>query len=170
MKEQLINIFVGVISGIFTSFILWLFFHLFKTKFEPWFKKQVYTGLKVEGDWSAIIYADENNDVVDEQESAKSTCTYILNITKQVANKIEGYFSQDFKSQSNHRHGQYRAEGIIQDGTLIITLLPNNSAKSTFGTLLLVVEEGGNTLRGVHTYKVADNLVNQCDIYLKKKN
>jgi hypothetical protein len=116
------------------------------------------------------VYSDEQHRVITEKDSTGSTATYVLNISNQSGNLIIGTFSQDFKSDDVHKHGQYLCDGHIQDGVIIISLLPSNKAKSTFGTLLLTVSEGGNCLRGIHSYKANDNVVNSCELELKKKN
>lgn len=170
MTGQLLNIFISVLSGIITAFLLWLSAHLIKTKFTPWFVKQAYRGLNIKGEWSAIVYANDIGDIVDDEQESDSTCTYILNITEQIGGTVSGIFSQDFKKKEQHRFGQYKVHGSIQDGTVVLILLPNNSTKSTFGTLLLIVDNGGNCLKGVLTYTVAGNQVSQCDLSLSKKN
>lgn len=170
MKAILSTVFLGILSGVLTSGILWVVISLVKTKLVPWFRQQVYDGLNVKGEWSCIVYSDTNHQVIDNKEEAHSTATYILNINEQSGHIINGTFSQDFKTDELHKHGQYLSAGHIQDGVIVISLLPSNKSKSTFGTLLLTVCEGGNCLKGIHSYKAHNNIVGSCELELKKKN
>lgn len=170
METVLSTIFLGILSGVFTAGLLWVIFFIVNNKLKPWFRQQVYDGINVAGDWSCIVYSDEEHQVVAEKDVAHSTATYVLNISKQSGHVINGTFSQDFKSEGLHKHGQYSCDGHIQDGVIVISLLPSNKSKSTFGTLLLTISEGGNSLKGIHSYKANNNMVGSCELDLKKKS
>lgn len=170
MNEILSTIFLGILSGVLTAGLLWAFASLIKAKLVPWFRQLVYDGINVKGEWSCIVYSDFNHQVIQDKDTAHSTATYILNINEQAGHLIRGTFSQDFKTDELHKHGQYISNGHIQDGILVISLVPSNKSKSTFGTLLLTVSEGGNCLKGIHSYKANNNVVSSCELELKKKN
>lgn len=170
MKDILSTIFLGILSGVLTSGLLWIVIALVRSKVIPWFRQQVYDGMNVKGEWSCIVYSDTEHRVIKDKENAHSIATYILNISSQSGHIISGTFSQDFKSEDLHKHGQYLSDGHIQDGVIVISLLPSNKSKSTFGTLLLTLSEGGNCLKGIHSYKANNNVVSSCELELKKKN
>ena len=170
MKEILSTLFLGILSGVLTSGLIWIVISLIQTKLIPWFRQLVYGGITITGEWSCIVYSDENHQVLADKEKAHSTTTYILNVSEQAGHIVSGTFSQDFKSDALHKHGLYLASGHIQDGVVVISLLPSNKAKSTFGTLLLTIGEAGNSLKGIHSYKANNNVASSCELELKKKN
>lgn len=171
MNETLLSVLIGIFSGLLTTILMWIVVTVFNAKVTPWLRRLVYDGVNVVGDWSCIVYADEQHEVINDSEHAYSECTYVLSINYQAGSVISGSFSQDYKCSSSnlHRHGQYKVKGDMRDGICVISLLPFNASKSACGTLLVTVEEGGNVFKGIHTYKGADNTVTYSEIVLKKR-
>jgi hypothetical protein len=45
-----ISLFIGIVSGILTTVILWLISILFKNVFIPYFEQLIYKGVNISGD------------------------------------------------------------------------------------------------------------------------
>ncbi|MEM6184462.1 hypothetical protein [Shewanella vaxholmensis] len=164
------TILLGIPSGIVSAFIVWITMRTWASTFTPWIRKQIYKGVEVQGQWTAVVMKDgDRNDIVD-IENAVETITYVLNIDNQYGHVVTGWFSQDHKCAETESHGRFNFRGQIMDGVLMLSLTPSLKSKSTFGTLLMYVVSAGSRLEGKFTYKGAKtNQINSIDIVLDKR-
>ena len=165
MNEHALTIILGVPSGIFTALFIWLFFIFYEKQLKPWFQDILYKGVEVQGLWQSNCEISHNvgND--------EPIATHTLNISKQQGHVIKGTFSQHFISSDLDRYGSFKAEGYVIDGVIILTLMPENRSKSTFGTVVLNIGSASSALEGMFTYKGAiTNRVKSQNVNLVKKN
>lgn len=170
MSNNFITIIIGSISGIFASAIIYFVSIIYNKHIVPWFRSQVYSGINVEGYWSCVIYTNKDSEI-QQLKNTETTATqsYTLSIEKQQGYEISGIFQQDHKDEESHQFGQYKVDGKIRDGYLILSLMPNNKSKSTFGTLLLYVIGGGKSVHGILSYNVDNNEIIHLPLELEKK-
>jgi hypothetical protein len=50
---------VGIVSGVVTTILLWMFGFLLKVVLQPWFEARVYRGLEVSGTWELENLTDK---------------------------------------------------------------------------------------------------------------
>ncbi|MEW9798005.1 hypothetical protein [Alteromonas sp. CYL-A6] len=161
----MITIILGIPSGIFSAFFIWLFFVFYQKQIKPWFQDLVYRGVEIEGVW-------QSEEPVDNSDGAegKPTVISMLQISTQQGHTIKGAFSQQFESSSGMRSGAFKAEGQIIDGIVVMTLMPESRSKSTYGTLVMNLGSASSSLEGIFTYKGAiSNNVTYQNVKLIKK-
>jgi hypothetical protein len=164
------TILLGIPSGVVSAFIVWVSIKTWTSTFTPWVRKQIYRGVEVQGQWTAVIMLDSNKCLTESIEMAIETITYSLNVENQYGHIVTGWFSQDHKCAETESHGRFNFRGQIMDGVLMLSLTPSLKSKSTFGTLLMYVVSAGSRLEGKFTYKGAKtNQINSIDIALDKR-
>lgn len=165
MNQDILTIILGIPSGIFSAFFIWLFFVIYQKQVKPWFQDLVYRGVEIEGVWQSEEQSDNGGGV-----GGSPIVNSILSISLQQGHTIKGTFSQQFESSSGKRFGAYKAEGQIIDGIVILTLMPESRSKSTYGTLVLNLGSASLSLEGIFTYKGAiSNNVTYQNVKLMKK-
>lgn len=90
------NLFLGIISGIVTAFLLWFFKSLWVEKLIPFFKKISYSGYIVAGTW----YEDDGIDkstIYLKQVGQEIKGTII--ITKPLGETKNFFLQRDYKGQ-----------------------------------------------------------------------
>ncbi len=78
------SLFLGIVSGIITTALLWLFSSYRKNTFIPWYEKRLYKGVNIQGVWKLV---DDVHDIKDAEEPWGQYET--LNL-KQVAHRLTG--------------------------------------------------------------------------------
>lgn len=131
---------VGVISGLITSIITWLYLIIYQKQMRPWFHELVYQGTIVKGNWVCTI------------EDGGVKANYLLNLASQQGHKLNGKFSQHYEENGEIRQGTYIVEGDIKDGIILLSLSPENRDKMTYATLLLMLTPASLCLEGHFTY------------------
>ena len=53
MKDITITIFIGVLSGVMTTALIWITLKLFDKVVIPWYQQSVYRGIDISGEWSS---------------------------------------------------------------------------------------------------------------------
>ncbi|SHF91447.1 hypothetical protein [Vibrio gazogenes] len=164
------TILLGVSSGIVSAFLVWVCVKSWNATFTPWLRKQIYRGVEVQGEWTAVIMHDNDGRDVSEIGDAVETINYVLNIESQYGHVVKGWFSQSYKNSERESQGRYKVTGQIMDGVLMLSLSPSMRSKSSFGTLLMYVAASGGMLDGIFTYKgVKTNTIKSTDITLEKR-
>ncbi|HYC34131.1 MAG TPA: hypothetical protein VEC13_00180 [Candidatus Paceibacterota bacterium] len=148
IPENIISIFIGIISGIITSIILGVVSKFFKRVILPWFQKFVYSGVNVSGNW---IYSIEESISATEKRNIEIS----LDLT-QNAHEISGHF----RSKNNYTDKQeyinyYNLKGLVKDNFLLFSYSAQRSDRTGIGSFLLRVAKGGTQLIGSAVY-VAD--------------
>ncbi|KHE67972.1 MULTISPECIES: hypothetical protein [Capnocytophaga] len=127
------NLFLGIISGIVTAFLLWFFKSLWGEKLIPFLKKISYSGYIVAGTW----YEDDGID--------KSTI-YL----KQVGQEIKGtiIITKPLLGETKN----FFCKGIIRGS--VISIMTFNSDRTQIGaqSYILFVKTDGKVLNGSKIY------------------
>lgn len=138
MSENLISIFIGVISGVLSAGILFLTSRLLKDSLIPWFQHIAYKGVHIEGKWFSYNSSAQKSVLELKQDSDKVTgkLTAILQIDEDVG--IDTVRTFDIHGVINNR---------------FITLSLNHTDRSRIGvsTILLQVAGDGTLLQGVQS-------------------
>lgn len=141
--DGLSNIFLGVLSGVITSAILFLAGKLMVKVFIPWYQEVIYKGVDLQGRWTNKLKLD--NAVI---------YTYQVDI-KQSAHKLIGN-AVITKSGSNNDYIQdFTLEGETWEGYVTINLRSKNRESLSFIAGLFKVEGRGQILDGSWAYRGA---------------
>ncbi|MEZ0315267.1 MAG: hypothetical protein ACAH10_00105 [Methylophilaceae bacterium] len=130
------NIAIGIISGVITTFFIYLFVKIFQRVIEPWYRQLLYKGIDLSGSWYSM-------DVTMSQE--------IVFELDQKASSISGIATFINKYGGDHRLEDVRTfsiSGFIQDRFLHLVLRHKNSNRLGIVNYLLECVGDGRQLRG----------------------
>jgi hypothetical protein len=138
MSDEVENIIIGVVSGVISSFFIWLLVVVFNGVFMPWLRGVIYRGVNINGNWTTEVKRED--------------CVTDYNLMiEQAGFEIKGIFSINYKEKDRISLGCYNISGTISDG--VVALLVDNRDKSTCGTIILKVATGGGSMTGLFAYK-----------------
>jgi hypothetical protein len=143
--NALFNIFLGVISGVFTTLcLLW-----FKNIFTPWYEDRLYKGVVLTGKWIGIRKQFSKFD----KDKIFSTLEINLEIT-QNGYHVSGVFNArstifDSNEKPNDVYENlYKLKGKVTDNYTVIDYCPISRNRTGLGAFVLQVKNGGKKLVG----------------------
>ena len=142
LSGDALNIFLGVVSGVVTAMLLYLGARFVESTITPWMKQIRYDGVDIEGEW-----AERASDL---GASFSSETTLAL---RQSARDVQGNYSCRVRSPSNSFDLHMTATGQLWEGYLSLTLRPVDRSVTSVSTVLLKVDGGGVSLRGVKAFR-----------------
>ena len=120
------NIFIGVLSGVITSMLLYLVILFLNKVIIPFYQTKIYRWLDIQGNWKAI------------KEESPSKYQFNLQI-KQTGHKI----SWKYLAKSIHPHDEsfadYNFNGLIKDNYILIQYETCNNKTIGLGAFLLKI-------------------------------
>lgn len=129
------NIFIGVLSGILTSALLYLGVVILNKIIIPWYQTRIYRGLDIEGNWKAT------------KEEHPSKYEFHLRI-KQAGHKISGKYLAKNIYPHKEAYSDYTFIGFIKDNYILIQYETSNNKTIGLGAFLLQISNGGDSLVG----------------------
>lgn len=137
MNDITLNIIIGIVTGIFTSLLIWVSIQVFKNILIPWYQKTIYRGIDISGEW--IGKHEFLGNVVVEQNLEINQNGHIISGTLISRNKVPS------KEEDTTSFG---ITGEIFDNYVDIEYKINDKKYIGRGSLLLRVKEGGSKLVG----------------------
>jgi len=159
-ESMLISVFLGAVSGIFTTAVVYIISIIVKDKILPWYRAFKYEGLDVSGEWKIA------------QDFDDSAETGIVELT-QKADKLEGSWTITItnKKTKESELKMFSLNGSIEDRFVILTTKNSNNRQIGMGTILLEAVGNGYELIGCETwYSVENKEIKSDDItFIRKK-
>jgi len=115
MEFTLLSVYLGIVSGILTSAILFLFGKIFTQIVLPWYRGQIYRGIDISGEWF-LKDGDQRQKMIITQHAYELTATFYLTRDKnnQVILDCDGQIDNRFAYLSmKHRHNKQMDVGVM---------------------------------------------------------
>ena len=141
--ETATTIILGTVTGIVTSFVIWLFSIFFKKIFIPWYKSLLYEGIFVDGVWNCHY-----------GESSEKYGTVILN---QKGHSIDGEMSIFLQPKKIPDNKIFSCRGKFINGNLILNYDSKDKKRLGSGSLVMTLLNDGRTLEGQRLYINSEN-------------
>lgn len=144
------NIFIGVIAGILTSAFLFIGAKLFNSVVLPWYRELIYKGIDLDGTWISEL-TNEANDLLLRHEIS----------LRQSAHDIEGESVTTKKNPAESATVIQDIRGHTWEGYVVLTLMPKDRKRTSYGIAFLKVCNIGRSLEGYLVYRdgIGDNAV-----------
>ena len=133
---------IGIVTGILTALALFLIKQLTLKVLLPIYQEIKYKGVIISGDWHFEAKGPGDADYVE----------FVFSI-KQNAHEISG--ECDIRKSLPYEKATIRHEltGSLWEGYLTVNLLPKDRSRTSYGTALLKVSRGGQTLDGYLSFR-----------------
>ncbi|HEI6835774.1 TPA: hypothetical protein SJ425_003618 [Yersinia enterocolitica] len=153
----MLEIIIGVFSGVVTASILFLTKILFSKWIIPFYEQAIYRGAIIDGEW----FTSEKENILVDGVGGETTTTIYLNI-KQKAHKLSGNMQVNGLRDNKERRFIYSIEGNYIDGYANFTCVCVNRNISSVGVLLLKNKAIGSKLEGSISFREGfnDQIVN----------
>lgn len=135
MENLIQNGFVGIITGILTTWIILAGKYFWQQKMTPYLQSMRYQGVQVDGSWIGKSKDDEH-----ESDSR-------LFLT-QSAHQLAGSYVFSFKDANKDFTLDFQVTGYIWEGYLTLNFLPKDKRLTSYATALLKLHGGGTQLVG----------------------
>ncbi len=133
-------IMVGVVSGVLSAVIVWLFSTFRNEAILPWYQRLVYRGVLVDGAWKG------------ERKDNNTVYGFDLHL-KQDGHAITGTFTaENQRGEGTHTTKSFRLDGEITDSCVLLRYSPSDQHTYGSGAFLFQVFEAGRVLKGGMLY------------------
>ena len=137
MTQNILSIFIGVLSGILTSIIIWLIVRTFRKIIIPWYQENIYRGIDISGEWKSH-----------QEYAGKVKVDQIIQI-KQKGHRIKGTLvSRNHMPSQGEDVSSFIISGEIFDNYVDIEYKVENKKLIGRGSHLLRVVDGGKNMKG----------------------
>jgi hypothetical protein len=163
---SIIDIVISIIVGIFTYLIIQALVRFFNDTVIPWYQSIIYGGRNIEGTWYGYQAELEGGDYFPEKES-RSTI-YLT----QKGNKITGELLLTKQSSGEKCRKLFILNGFFNDNVLILEQEVKDKTNMGIGNSLMKLTEGGEKLKGRHTYISSANwstIFSIDEVWIRKK-
>lgn len=135
------NIILGIVSGVITSFVLWLLYQFFSKVIIPWFETLVYKGIIISGNWKTTVKLSPDNfvgelTIVMDQKGHKLSGSIIARYVN----------NEQLDTELTTRRLNFT--GSIIDNNITLTYRSASRNITSLGTFLLKLVRGGEELKG----------------------
>jgi hypothetical protein len=155
--------FIGIVTGIITTAVLFLIKELWVTKATPFIAATRYQGVLINGQWQGT---SENKDPEQGHVFSNSSQLFL----DQKAHQLTGLFIFNFSNDSKTFTLEFNVTGYIWEGYVTLNFTPKDRRVTSYGTALLKLHNGGNTLQGEWLFRnVETEFVNQSPLYLGRE-
>lgn len=127
--------FLGIVTGILTTWILFLGKVVWDAKVTPFIRETRYQGVKVEGAWSGSFK--------DEKTETESRL-----FIDQSAHDLSGSFMVKYKDETKNFVIDFNVRGYMWQGYITLNFIPKDRRVTSYGTALLKLHDGGGNLVG----------------------
>lgn len=159
MVEFLSNLFMGVVSGLVTALLLFVWYVLIKHAINPWWENRLYKGVVLSGTWRGRRVAHHKIKEKNEEDEPTNTIHEELNIQmelEQSGYNLKGIFTAESlmadKSRKEKYTNIYKIKGHVHDNYVTLEYHPLSPKRTGMGTFLMEVKNGGKNLRGNITF------------------
>lgn len=126
----MVELVIGIVSGILTSWFLYFVKVLFDTKVTPYLRETKYQGVKIEGIWVG--------------ENTESASRLLL---EQSAHELTGSLTINFKVNAIPVL-DFNVRGYMWEGFITLNMIPKDRRITSYATALLKLHDGGYQLVG----------------------
>jgi len=145
-STNIVEIFIGVLSGIVTALLIFSASWIFKNGIAPWYQRLIYKGVDISGDWIFIEPISDNS---------QRTWRMSLN---QSAHKVYGDLSIIRKyPDGKELISNLTLRGELWEGFLNAALRSKSRKRLSFAAALLKVTGGGETISGQYILRNLQN-------------
>ena len=117
---------LGIVSGILTTWILFIGKVFWDSKVTPFIRETRYQGVKIDGAWSGAS-KDDNS----ESESRL--------FLDQSAHELTGTFTIKFKDKARDQTVDFNVRGYMWEGYITLNFIPKDRRVTSYGTALIEV-------------------------------
>jgi hypothetical protein len=134
---------LGIVSGILTTFFLYVMSLLFKNHLVPWYQKVSYKGVDVSGIWVAKLTSDNG---------IHGTLEMVI---RQSAHNLKGETTivQGRDIDKPTQVANLSMKGDIWEGFITLNQQSKDRSRLSYSTSLLQVLNGGIRLKGVYCFR-----------------
>jgi|GEM_PF-5312655 len=145
----------GILSGIFTTGLLWLVNDVYLKIVLPWYKETTYTGAEISDTWESIVTYknDEKNKLIYQLERSHTK-------VKGIAKCLEG----------NEINREWYLNGYFENSILTLTYHCLDKTKIDKGSITLMLINNGSTLEGhINYYSDKDHTIKSVAVEFTRK-
>lgn len=161
------SIFIGVVSGIITSALLWVIVRLFQNTFLPWYASIIYRGQNISGEWEG--YALFPNKSGEEKPPVEEKCS-IINL-EQKGNNVSGELLLLRQPDGDKENKKLKLTGVFYDNSLILTYEVEDKTRFGLGACVFRLINDGQKLQGYWTAinSLTADVFSSTECWLRKK-
>lgn len=130
----------GIISGVLSSAIVWLFYRFWSDTLLPWYQIRVYRGVSVQDLWIGTR-VDGNN-----------TFAFSLKIKQRGHNLAGTFTAKDKLATGEETENIFDLHGVITNSYVLLTYTPASAHRYGSGAFLFHIFNAGEQLRGGMLY------------------
>jgi hypothetical protein len=138
------DVIIPIVIGILTSAIIFLSQQLFSHVFMPWYRKQTYRGLILEGNWESQFVAKYDASVTCRESAAMRQ--HATDINGDISYVEQGADKKIIKQKS------FRFIGRYIDGVLVATYVNTDPRQLGMGSFTLKIQDEGRRLVGKYSW------------------
>jgi len=159
------SIFIGVISGVITSALIWATVELFKNTILPWYQSVIYRGQEIAGEWEGYDFFEKR----DAKGVEEKKCSIIH--LEQKGNNISGNLILIRQPQGQETNKRYNLNGFFYDDSLVLTYEIEDKTRFGLGTCVFRLVNDGQKLEGYWTAINANslNVFSNSEYWLRKE-
>jgi hypothetical protein len=121
---------VGIVSGIFVTFIVFVFQCLWVNAIQPWYEERVYKDARIEGGWKITYPSLECEEHVELKRKGHTVTGVVIVM------------------HGNDQGKSYKLEGTFKNLILTASYSADNPRTLDRGSFALLLGDNGNRLRG----------------------
>lgn len=126
---------IGIVTGILSTWILFLGKSFWDAKVTPFIRETRYQGVKVDGAWSGSAKG----------ENCESESRLFI---EQSAHELTGAFTIKYKDSAKSFMIDFNVRGYMWEGYITLNFIPKDRRITSYGTALLKLHDGGINLVG----------------------
>ncbi len=164
-----LSIIVGVISGIVTSFFIWILIKVLENFAIPWYQSIVYRGIKIDGEWNGFY-----KDLLSEKLVSKGKTKPHSRISlRQKGHKVVGEQIINVQPRGTNDQKQMRlVNGLFRDNNLLISFDVKDKTRFGMGNYLMKLVEDGQKFEGKSTYvgSLSGGLFTEDEFWVRRRD
>jgi hypothetical protein len=149
MEDLGIAVVGGIIAGVLTSVIIFIFACIWRDHILPWIEDKTYQGIRVDGSWSIVDKKDKDGESLYSQNETLQL--------EQKASRLTGRLTLVPKEAQTVKTRTLKVEGVVRDRFVIITCMPATRRNLGYQAFLGEVSGDGTQIRGQAGYYHIDD-------------
>jgi hypothetical protein len=149
MSDISSSIFIGVLSGIVTSLIIWLVVQVFKKVLLPSYQSITYQGLEISGTWIGLYVETTNPSTTDDPD-------LIISIN-QKGHIVDGTLIRNKIQDGTRDNKEFVLKGTFRDGNLVLSYKPKDNTRLGLGAYVLMLTNDGQKFEGLAVFVGSNN-------------
>lgn len=131
---------LGIVTGVITTWLLFLGKALWISKVTPFLREIKYQGVKIDGAWNGSSNAKDG----------ETTARLFL---IQSAHELTGTFFLGIKNTERNSHADFNVRGYMWEGYITLNFIPKDRRITSYATSLLKLNDGGLALAGQFCFR-----------------